>query len=146
MNQEELIKELAKALCRIGDVLPQAELHLLLYPTPRMKELVTELYIRIMKFARRAMKWFTESKAKHVFSSIARPYTLRFKDMVEDTSETSRKLERLALSLSMAELRKTRLELQDSRRDQQIIAAEIKQKLDSEYYGKHDQYLYLRQH
>lgn len=136
MNQEELVKELAKALCRIGDVLPQAELQLLLYPTATMKELVTTLYIQIIKFARRAMKWYNESRPKHIISSITRPYSLRFKDMVDSISETSRRLEKHALSISMAELRQTRLELQESRREQQSlyeIAVATKQQLDGAY-------------
>ena len=135
MNHEELVHELAKAMCRIGDVLPQAELHLLLYPTPKMKELVVELYVQIIKFARRAIKWYRESRPKHIITSISRPYSLRFKDMVESISENSRRLEQLALSLSMAELRQTRLELQASRREQQsvlAIAEETKLKLDGE--------------
>lgn len=121
MNYEELVKELAKALCRIGDALPQAQLHLLLHPTTAMKGLVVGLYVLIIKFTRRAMKWFNESRLQHMISSITHPYGLRFKDMVDTISETSRRVERLALSLSMTELRQTRLELENTRREQRAI-------------------------
>lgn len=133
MNHEDLTKELAKALCRIGDVLPQAELALLVYPTVSMKELVTTLYVQIIKFVRRARKWYNECRLKHVISAVARPFSLRFQDMVDNISEISRRVERLALTLSMAELRKTRLELESSRREQKTahsIALETNQKLD----------------
>ncbi|KAF2112710.1 hypothetical protein BDV96DRAFT_156385 [Lophiotrema nucula] len=134
MNHEELIKELAKALCRIGDALPQAEILLMLHPTAVMKELVMTLYIQIIKFARRAWKWFRESPMVHALKAITHPYTLRFKDTVESISETSRRIERLALTLSMAELRKTREELADARREQSAIhevTVETRQKIDA---------------
>lgn len=121
MNYEDLVKELAKALCRIGEALPQAELQLLLHPTTTMKGLVVGLYVQIIKFARRAMKWFNESRLRHMISSITHPYSLRFKDMVDSISETSRRIERLALNISMAELRQTRLELENTRREQKAI-------------------------
>ncbi|KAF2736243.1 hypothetical protein EJ04DRAFT_598270, partial [Polyplosphaeria fusca] len=133
MNHEELVKELAKALCRIGDALPQAEFHLLLYPTTTMTNLIATLYVNIIKFSRRAMKWFSENRALHLIKSITHPYSLRFQDMVENIQETSQRIQSLALNLSLGELRKTRLELESSRRDQQsihAIASETKAKLD----------------
>jgi hypothetical protein len=138
MNQEELVKELAKALCRVSDILPHTELHLTLHPTPEMKDLVVTLYVQIIKFSRRAMKWFQESKPMHMLKSITHPYSLRFKDVVEDVGETARRIERLALSMSMAELRHTRLELERSRHEQKAIhdiTLETSQKLDGNVFS-----------
>jgi hypothetical protein len=131
MNREELVKQLAKALCRIGDALPQAELQLLLFPTQVMKDLVASLYLQMIKFTRRAMKWYKESRLKHAITSLTQPFSLRFQDMVESINETSRRLERMALSLSMAELRQTRLELENTRRDQRAMHEVMLERVDS---------------
>ncbi|KAI9711291.1 MAG: hypothetical protein M1820_002278 [Bogoriella megaspora] len=69
VNQEELTKELAKALCRIADALPQTERDLLLYPSDDMEDLVATLYAHVTSFAQRAVQWYTESRIKHAVSS-----------------------------------------------------------------------------
>jgi hypothetical protein len=133
MNQEDLVKELAKALCKIGDALPQAEILLILHPTAMMKELVVTLYMQIIKFARRAVKWYRESPVMHAMKAITHPYSLRFQDTVENIGETSRRIERLALNMSMAELRRTREELAEARREQgatHVVAVETRQKIE----------------
>src|SRR5579871_506701 len=117
MNQEELVKELAKALCRLGDALPQAEIRLVLYPTVEMRCLVTQLYVHILEFSQRALKWYSAGKLKHALTAIVRPYSLSFKDLVESMKETTGKIKDLALSMSMAEIRQTRIELEEARRE-----------------------------
>lgn len=51
---------------------------------------------------------------KHMLSAIARPYKLRFKDIVDDISEAARRVDRLAASLSMAEQREMHLKQHDT--------------------------------
>jgi hypothetical protein len=114
LNHEELIKELAKALGRIGNALPQAELKLKLYPTAAMKELVALLYIEITKFAQRSVAWYKEGKLKHTFSAIRRPYSLRFKDIVENVNEISRRMNKLASTMHMIDGRQIHIENQEA--------------------------------
>lgn len=92
MNQEELIRKLSKALCAIADALPHVELKLVLYPTDKMKALVSRLYAQLIKFILRATNWYTEGKFRHFFTSIGRPYALRFEDLAEDIKDTSREV------------------------------------------------------
>lgn len=118
MNQEELVKELAKALCRLGDALPQAEIRLVLYPTAEMQFLVSQLYVHILEFSQRALRWYGAGKLRHTVAAIVRPYSLSFKDLVESVKETTRKIKDLALSMSMVEIRQTRIELEAARQEQ----------------------------
>ncbi|KAL9073136.1 MAG: hypothetical protein Q9157_004869 [Trypethelium eluteriae] len=130
VNHEELTKELGKAFCRIADALPQTERDLLLYPSDAMKELVETLYANIIDFAQRAIQWYAEGKVKHAVSALVRPYSLRFKDIVNEVSETSRRIERLAHSMSRTELRQARLELLENRNELQQMRKEHKDTQD----------------
>ena len=134
MNHEALIKELAKALCRVSDALPQVEQELLLFPSERMSSLVTELFTKIIQFADEAIRWYGEGGLKHAVGSILNPYSLRFKDTVDDILDISARVEKAALSASMAELRQTRMELEalrDVHRETRELALEMRKTLES---------------
>jgi hypothetical protein len=133
MNQEELIKELAKALCRIGDALPQAETQVVLYPTCEMQALIINLHLMVFKFAQRALDWYNEGRLKHAVSAIVRPYSLRFQDLVERIIEITRQIKDVASSMNMVELRRTRIELEEARRELQEtkeLAMEMRRALE----------------
>lgn len=133
MHHAELVKELSKALCQVANVLPQAEHKVLLYPTDEMKTLLASLNARIIKFAQRAASWYKESKAKHLMNAILRPYSLYFQDIVDDVADVSIKIDRLALSMAMTELRATRMELQSIRKTQVLthdVVIDTRQKVE----------------
>ncbi|KAK8240491.1 hypothetical protein HDK90DRAFT_479884 [Phyllosticta capitalensis] len=117
LNQETLIKELAKAMCEIGDALPQADLYLFLYQTDAMFDLSVTLYARIIAFATRAASWYRQNKFKHALSAFGAPYSLQFQDLVGDITVQVSKINQLALAMSAAELRETRLELRQLRKE-----------------------------
>lgn len=54
----------------IGDALPRAKSKLELYGTESMLLAVALLYAQIMRFSQRAIKWYSESKLKHIYHSI----------------------------------------------------------------------------
>ena len=112
VNQGELIAQLSKALSQIADALPRIEIKNLLYPTEMMKSAVATLYAYIIKFCQRAVGWYTEGKLKHVLTSITRPSALRFKDIVEEIAECSRRVDNLAVASAQAEQRDMHLLLQ----------------------------------
>lgn len=133
MNHEQMTKDLAKAVCRIADALLQAERDLMLYPTESMRKLLSALYAKIMKFVQRAIKWYKESKLQHVLSAIVRPYSLRFQDVVDDIADLSARIDRLALSMSMIELKATRSKLEEMQREQKValeLTNEMKRTLE----------------
>lgn len=86
-----------------------------------MKTLLAHLNAKIIQFAQRAATWYKQSKAKHFVNAMLRPSLLLFKDIMEDVSDISIKIDRLALNMAMAELRETRLELETIRHNQQVI-------------------------
>jgi len=130
-NHETLIKELTKALCRICEAVKHVELKLLLYPTEEMKNQVSDLYTHLVKFAIRAVKWYREPRLLHAVTSITRPYSLRFKDIVEDIHDTIRQIDRLALSMSQAEQRQILLKLDESRRVSEAEQCQIRLELEA---------------
>lgn len=109
LNHEELLVELAKAISRIADVLPRTELHAGLYPTERIQQAVSMVYAKIIEFSIRAIRWYKKSKLKHCISSIVKPFSLSFKDIIDDISERSRRVDELASAAAKAEIRDLRI-------------------------------------
>ena len=117
LNHEESIMQLSKALSQIVDILPRAELSLILYPTQAMMENAARLYAHILRFTQRAIVWYRHGKLKHCWDAIARPWAVRFKDECEEIEQRSRQMDNLASAASKAELRDTHLELTEARKE-----------------------------
>lgn len=66
---------------------------------------VVSLYAYIIKFLMRALDWYNESKLRHVVHSITRPAELRYNDLIEEISCSTRRVQDLALASSQAEQR-----------------------------------------
>lgn len=126
LNHEQLVKQLAKAYYRILEVLPEAEQEYLLNPTKDMGTLVVELHIKIIEFSERAVRWYTDSKFKHAIACLVQPYSLRFKDIVDDISEIVISIERLSSNMSRRELRQGRLEQQKAHLETQNTQIEVR--------------------
>ncbi|MCJ1423674.1 hypothetical protein MMC29_001558 [Sticta canariensis] len=116
LNHEESIVQLSKALSQIADILPRAELSLILYPTHAMMENAARLYAHILRFSRRAIVWYRHGKLKHCWDAIARPWAVGFKDELEEIEQRSRQMDSLASAASKAELHDTHLELTEARK------------------------------
>ncbi|KAF2802196.1 uncharacterized protein BDZ99DRAFT_402242 [Mytilinidion resinicola] len=104
-NHGKVIATLAKAISQIADTLPRIELASNLYPTDRMRAAVTDLYVYILRFLIRARDWYEEGKLYHFLHSITRPEELRYKDLLEQISQSSRIINQLAVSGQQAEFR-----------------------------------------
>ena len=105
MNQEELVSQLAKAMCKIAEVLPRIELKAVTYLTDDMKRLVENLLASIVKFFDRAIKWYQESRVKHAVNAFWRPFRLRFQDLCDEIDDGARKVDKLAEVLMQAEVK-----------------------------------------
>ncbi len=95
----------AKALCRIADCLPRQELYLVLYPTKRIKQEVARLYAYLMQFLIKALKWHQEGTFKHIIHSFTQPVGIKYKDILENIEDCSRRIDQWAASSAQAELR-----------------------------------------
>jgi hypothetical protein len=105
MNHEKTVAMLAKAMSQIADTLPHVELQLMLYPTTRMREAVAELYAIILRFLVRARDWYEEGRVVHLIHSITRPVELRYLDLIEQISNSSRIIRAITASGQLAEFR-----------------------------------------
>ncbi|KAF4932722.1 hypothetical protein CGCF245_v010294 [Colletotrichum fructicola] len=115
LNYESLVKELSKALCRIAEALRHVEAHLSLYPTKVIEDAVSELYCHIMEFTVRAIRWYQKPRPLRALSALGNPFPLKFRDIVDNIQETSRSIDRMALTMSHIELRQLRLEHKETR-------------------------------
>lgn len=113
VNQENLLSTLANGLCRIADALPRVELAASLYPTSHMRQAVLSLYSQIIRFLIRALEWYQESKLRHLVHSITRPAELRYNDIMEQISYSTRSVKELASASSQAEQRDMHIKIQD---------------------------------
>ena len=86
-----------------------------------MKGLTITLYAQIITFIQRAVNWYSASKIKHALTAIVRPYQLQFKDLVDDITVQVDRIYRLAFSMSISELRETRLELCETRSEHRAM-------------------------
>lgn len=126
-----MIKEVSKALCRICEAVKHVQLNLLLYPTKDMQGQIGSLYAHLVRFAIRAVKWYREPRFLHMVTSITRPYSLRFKDIVEDIQDTIRQIDRLALGMSQAEQRQILLKLNEAQTANETEQRQIRLELEA---------------
>jgi hypothetical protein len=91
-----------------------------------LRTLVAELYAKIVEFAVRAISWYKEGKLQHVVSAIIRPYSLRFEDIADDIAELSKRIDNLAMTFGMIELRQARVEIQELRQAQAETRDEVR--------------------
>ncbi|KAI0160610.1 hypothetical protein GGR57DRAFT_388457 [Xylariaceae sp. FL1272] len=124
LNHETMIKELAKAMARIADAVKNVETQRLLYPSVKMSECCSDLYSHIMTFATRAIEWYEKGKVAHVVAAFTSPFQLKFRDIVDEIHETSRKIDRLTMSESQAEIRRIHDKLICAKKDLEVAQAE----------------------
>ena len=113
LNHEELLTEIAKAVAKIANLLPQTDLSASLYPSQRMKVAVAQLYAKVMYFVQHAVKWYSKGKLAHSVSSVFKPYGLSFKPIIDDISEASRRVDQEAAAASRAEIRELHIKIQE---------------------------------
>jgi len=127
LNHEELLAEISKAISRIADVLPRAELHLGLYPTERMKETIALLYAKIIKFVQCAISYYKKGRLSKSITAIVKPFALSFKEIVEEIAECSKRADELANSASKAELRDMRIETHNLRAEVRDLRFQVRE-------------------
>jgi hypothetical protein len=112
MNYEELLLEISKAVSRIADVLPRTHLHSMLYPTDQMQEAVSMVYAKIIEFSITAIKWYKKNKFMRVVSSVVKPFSLGFKNIIDEVSDRSRRVDEEANAATKAEIRDLHVNIQ----------------------------------
>lgn len=124
-NHAETASKLSKSISQIADLLPQHSLHLIMYPTPQMQTCVARLYSHIMNFFLSSLKWYEDSRATHAIKSIFQPWDLKFRPEYEAIAAEALQIRRLADVAMKAELRDTRLEVQQGTRHWELVQQEM---------------------
>lgn len=113
LNHTELVVEISRALINIADVLPHIKLGMDLYPTIYMQEAVSRVYAHIMLFLKKATKWYSMSPARRALSALARPYSIGYKDTVDQIRLCTESVNLVASAAARAELRDQTITLQE---------------------------------
>ncbi|KAK3370366.1 hypothetical protein B0H63DRAFT_486871 [Podospora didyma] len=126
LHHEEMVKNLAKSCAYIADTLPRADLSLILYPTGAMREAVARLYAVILRFIVHSVRWYRQSRLKHILTSITKPWSLDYEPELREVEQHARSIDNLAQSGSQAELREAHFQIHHIRSDLQVARGEIR--------------------
>ncbi|KAF6814632.1 hypothetical protein CPLU01_14354 [Colletotrichum plurivorum] len=121
INHQKIITRLSDGLVQIANLLPRADLTLRLYPIPYMRRFIEDIYAHTIRFLIRALRWYQESKFKHVIHAITRPSELRYDDILSTISSLSRSMSDAAQTSSQAEQRDMHLAMLKQAENQQIL-------------------------
>lgn len=113
---------MTKGLAQVADALPRLELTVVLYPTERMREALSEVYAIVIRFLIRAKDWLEEGKLMRAVHSVTRPSELRYDDLLEELQIATQNSTRIAITASQAE-----------QRDMHLTLLEVKQLIISKY-------------
>lgn len=105
LNHAQLVSELSKALTKVGEVLPRAQIDATLYDTPWMRDAISRLYAYIMLFLQKAVKWYTMGSRRRALSSILNPYSSSFKEVVDEIKNSAKTVDSIARTSGRAEIR-----------------------------------------
>src|SRR2546423_1198690 len=100
-----MVSELSKALTKVGEVLPRAQIDATLYDTPWMRNAIARLYAYIMLFLQKAVKWYTMGSRWRALSSILNPYSSSFKEVVDEIKKSAESVDAIARTSGRAEVR-----------------------------------------
>ncbi|PNP47071.1 hypothetical protein THARTR1_10576 [Trichoderma harzianum] len=105
MNHQKLLSQLCAGLNGIAHVISRTQLITQLYPTQQIRQVIVAIYVHILKFLLRALRWYRESRMTHMLQAITRPTKLRYDDLLATISSLSDTMSKIALDSSHAEQR-----------------------------------------
>jgi hypothetical protein len=90
-----------------------------------MQICVARLYAHILNFFISALRWYKDSRAMHALKSIFQPWDLKFKEQYEAIASEAKQVRRLADVALKAELRDTRLGVNEGTKQMEIVKREM---------------------
>jgi hypothetical protein len=141
INHSEILHNFVQAFVEIGDALKSATCIAFIYGTADIEAITSQLYLQIMRFLGKAVKWYTRRPIRRALSAIAGPWELKYKDSLEGIRSCSTRVKEHAVRASWAELRVVHdsVNIQGTRLDTVGFAV-------SQLQGKFDEMLNLLQH
>jgi hypothetical protein len=105
INHGEILHKFVQAFVEIGDALKSATCIALIYGTAEIEAITSQLYLQIMRFLGKAVKWYAKHPFRRVLSAIAGPWELKYKDSLEGIRSCATRVQEHAIRASWAELR-----------------------------------------
>ncbi|THY57662.1 hypothetical protein D6C97_04664 [Aureobasidium pullulans] len=116
VNHSELLTKFATAFSEIGEALNSALCSARLYGTADMQTHISELYLQIMRFLEKAVKWYSQNTFERVLSSMGRPWALSWKENVDSIHASVARVKDRSQTAMYAELRDTHISVQNTER------------------------------
>jgi hypothetical protein len=115
-----MLLELSKAVSKIGNALPRAQLQYDTFKTDQVQELLQELRTYIAEFLSRSLEWYEQRPLKHALKSFTSPYKLKFSDLEDKIDAVARQIDKVTQTLTQVkimEMSKQMQEMLDMQRD-----------------------------
>jgi len=90
-----------------------------------MQTSVARLFAHILNFFVNSLKWYKDSRAVHALKSLLQPWDLKFRQDYEAIASEAQHIRRLADVAMRAEVRSTRLEVEQGTRHLELVKQEI---------------------
>lgn len=90
-----------------------------------MQNSVARLYAHILNFFLSSLKWYKDGRAMHALKSICQPWDLKFRPEYEAIACEAQQIRRLADIAMKAEVRDTRLGVEQGTRHWELVKQEI---------------------
>lgn len=117
VNHECVAEQLSEALCAISENIAECQAELEIFRTPSMLEKVGDLYAHIFIFFSSYMDWMMRKRAKRLLDSFNENLSRKFELDIKKIHERSTAIRNLVAQSSRAEIRATRLHVEEFTRD-----------------------------
>lgn len=117
VNHECVAEQLSEALCAISENIAECQAELEIFRTPAMLEKVGDLYAHIFVFFSSYMDWMMRKRAKRLLDSFNENLSRKFELDIKKIHERSTVIRNLVAQSSRAEIRATRLQVEEFTRD-----------------------------
>ncbi|KAJ8133097.1 hypothetical protein O1611_g529 [Lasiodiplodia mahajangana] len=112
MNHAQLVAEFSRALAEIGEILPQTTLNAQLYANDHMRDAIAHIYVHLLQFIHKAIKWYRRGPAGRAISAIFKPFELSYKGTLDEIQRCANNIENIAAARARTEIRDIHVLLQ----------------------------------
>ncbi|KAK1831671.1 hypothetical protein QBC39DRAFT_306301 [Podospora conica] len=120
VNHERVAEQLSEALCAISENVAECQAELEIFRTPAMLEKVGDLYAHIFLFLSSYMDWMMRKRATRLLDSFNENLSAKFELDIKKIHDLSTGIRNLVAQSSRAEIRATRLQVEDLAKDHRV--------------------------
>ncbi|KAK4227774.1 phytanoyl-CoA dioxygenase [Podospora fimiseda] len=117
VNHERLAEDLADALCTISENVADCQAELEIFQTTAMLEKIADLYAHVFIFLSSYMDWIMRKRMTRLLDSFNENLFRKFEPDIKKITDRSNLIKSLVAQSSRAEVRATRLHVEDIKRD-----------------------------